>query len=159
MRELGEGERRDSEIEPAQAQRRQGNRQTDGGGDDGAGGKGEPERPTQPYLQQTGAVGADPEHRGIGEGQLARIAQQDIETNGQQHVDQDRVADEHVVVADQCRRRGRDEQQRQEDIAPAEQGHRYTRRKALKPSRPEGRSTSTSMMTMKAETSMKLELM
>ena len=60
----------------------------------GAGGKRQPERPAQLHLQQPGRVGTDTEHGGVGEGQLAGVADEDIEADREQHVDDDQVGDE-----------------------------------------------------------------
>ncbi len=108
-------------------------------------------------LEQAGAIGADAEHCGIGEGELARVAHQDVEPDRQQDVDEDRVGDEQVVGVEERRGHGGEQEPSPQARCVCRRAPCQTRRRRVKPSNPVGRTTSTNMMTMKAETSMKLE--
>src|SRR5437016_13623325 len=96
-------------------------------------------------LQQPRRIGADPEHRGVREGELARIADEQVQANGEKDVDRDEIADKELIAVGECRRERADRQQGKEDIAAAE-AHQ-TLRPARAPSSPVGRSTSTTMIT------------
>jgi hypothetical protein len=157
LRELGEGQGRESKIKSAEPQRRQRDGEAYGGGNQGAQRESQPERPAEMDLEQAGAIGADAEHRGIGKGKLPRISHQDVEPDRQQDVDQDRVGDEQVVGVEESRSDRGEQQHRYEHVASTEERHDQTRRSPVKPSNPVGRTTSTNMMTMNAETSIKLE--
>ena len=123
LRGLREGEGGQGQVEAAEAQCGQRYGEPDGCRDQGARRKRQPERPAELHLQQTGRVGADAEHGGVGEGELAGVAEEDIEADRQQHIDDDEVGDEQMIEIDEWRQHDRSHEQRQEDIASAEERH------------------------------------
>ena len=96
LRELREGEGGEREIEPAEPKRRQRHGRADRRGEQRRRREGEPERPAEMHLQQAGAIGADAEHRRVGEGELSGIADQEVQPDRQDDVDQRQVGDEKV---------------------------------------------------------------
>ena len=109
------------------------------------------------HLQQARRIGADAEHRGVGERELSGIADKNVEPDRQQDVDGDEIADEELIAVGERRNDRADREQDEQDIAPAE-GH-YTLRALRKLRRPLGRSTSTIMITRNGDSSITLEWM
>ena len=158
---LREGERRQRQVKSAEPQRRQ----RAGVPTAAAMQRADWETPAQNdqprcTCSRPGRVGADAEHGGVGERELSGVADEDVEADRQQDVDDDeigrRTADRPLANAGARSRRSR--------AAPA--GHCVGRRAPAtlsapcgEPSRPLGRSTSTSMMTTNGDTSITLEWM
>ena len=74
-------------------------------------------------MQQSGGVGADAEHGGVGERQLPGVADQDVETDRQQHIDDDEIGNKQMVEVGKRRQHDRGGQQCQQHIASAERRH------------------------------------
>ena len=107
------------------------------------------------HLQQARRIGTDAEHRGVGERELSRIADENVEPDRQQDIDGDEIADEELITVGKRRNDRADREQGEQNIASAE-GH-YTLLALRKLRRPLGRSTSTTMITRNGDSSITLE--
>ena len=76
---LRERECRECKIESAHSQRRKRKQGADRRRNEAAAGKGDPEWPAEMHLQQARRIGTDAEHRGVGERELPRIADKNVQ--------------------------------------------------------------------------------
>ena len=113
--QLGERQRDEREIDALHPQRRQRAERADDRRDDARGGQRNPERPVQPVDEQRRGVGADAHQRSVRERELSGVAQQQVQADRDDHVDQHEVQDVlHVAVGAERQQQQRHEQDRRE---------------------------------------------
>src|SRR5579885_1363105 len=121
--EFAEGQGHDREVEGADAaQRRHAGGATGEGAHDAGGRQGRP--PGQPELQHEDArgVGADAEEGDVREGELAEIADDEVEADADRNIDQHQIDDVLLVLVEEGRQGEEQRRKEQEAAAGAARG-------------------------------------
>ena len=153
LNDEGEAEGGHGEVEAAQAKTGQPEQVADDGRDSGRRQHTGHEGPLERFGEHGGRVGPDREEGGVPERDLAGIADQEIQAERHQHVDEETGHDvEDVVVGEarqreQCRHH-RDEEQRTEPCGLSGSRGHQTFLIGTAPNRPLGRKTRTAMSRM-----------
>ena len=124
--ELRKAERCHREIDAAEPQRWKCHAGAEQHGDQTAARKRQPEREAKTNLQQTGGVGADPEHGGVGERQMPGVADQQIQPERENDVDQNQIANEKPIGIGDGRQHGKAQEQNDQKAAATEQSPHVT---------------------------------
>src|SRR5262245_28167248 len=145
--DLGEGQREHGEVDLGQAHAEEAEHESGQPCPDPGGRKSEHERHAELLHEDAGGVGADPEVGGVTEGDEARVADQEIEADREEAHDGDVGRHERVETGAE---RG-DEKCRHDHERPPRSAGEALDHRSGRPSRPHGRTISTTAMRAKTE--------